>query len=225
MNFVVAGASGLVGTQVLLQLSEQKNITVTALVRKAELLAKLGIDAPHVSERVFDYENSSDVNALGKEIKCDIFICCLGSTLKAAGSREAFVRIEHDYPIRCLGALKKNSPDCCFAFVSSAGAGSNAGFYLRNKFSVEQTIQNSGLCYVIARPSILLGNRQEFRLGERVATSVMVALFGFLRPSGLTKIKAIAVLAPVSASDVARNMIRHALKRKNIIIEGDGCRN
>lgn len=221
-QFIIAGASGLVGTQALLQLAKQSDVRVVALVRKPGLLAKLGLDnVSHLSERVFDYESTNDMQSIGSEkLPCDIFLCCLGSTIKAAGSQAAFKRIEHDYPVDCLNALKANSPKSCFALVSSTGASPTGAFYLRNKYEVETALRDSGLCYVIARPSLLLGERKEFRLGEKIAEPVMKIAFGFFNLIGLTHMKRVAALRPISTAAVARALIHYSSLHQSVLLEG-----
>lgn len=221
-HFIVAGASGLVGTWALLQLSKQTDAHVVALVRKPGLLEKLGLqNHTHVSERVFDYENTADVQSIGsKKFPCDVFLCCLGSTIKAAGSQQAFKRIEHDYPIACLEALKSNAPDSCFAFVSSTGASPTAAFYFKNKYDVETKLRDSGLCYVIARPSLLVGQRSEFRIGERIAEPLAQIAFGFFDLVGLTNFKKIAALKPISAPAVAQALIHYSNLHQSVLLEG-----
>jgi uncharacterized protein YbjT (DUF2867 family) len=134
----------------------------------------------------------------------DIF-CCLGTTIRKAGSREAFRRVDLDYPLqaarmgRAAGALQ-------FLLVSAVGADSSSRvFYNRVKGEVEAAVVGVGYPRtVILRPSLLLGEREETRAGERVAEWVM-------RPLGPLMRGPLARYRPVEAEQVARAMVRRAL--------------
>lgn len=221
---VIAGGSGAVGTACLKELAARDDVFVTVLVRTPGLLKRLAIESQNFCEVIFNFEDLDEYTHIGSQtLPCDAFFCCLGSTIKAAGSRRKFVRIEHDFPVYFLESLKKNSSHSTFAFVSSFGASESGGFYLANKRAVEKKIQMSGLRYVIARPSLILGNRSEFRLGESAAKVIMVPLFSGLDLLGLTQVKLLAALSPIEASTIAHKLIHASLdssEKNGIIVEG-----
>jgi uncharacterized protein YbjT (DUF2867 family) len=112
--------------------------------------------------------------------------CCLGTTIKSAGSREAFRRVDYDYPLMFATAALQAGAST-FLLVSAIGANTESRmFYSRVKGDVEQAIGALPFEAVhIARPSLLLGKRREFRLGERLfvplASSLWPLLLGRLR--------------------------------------------
>ena len=124
--------------------------------------------------------------------------CALGTTMAQAGSREAFRRVDFTYVVR-LAALAAAEGARAFGLVSALGAdpGSRV-FYNRVKGEAERGVAHAGLTSVaVARPSLLRGDRQEVRRGERIADAVLGAAAPVLRgPLGR--------LRPIEAETVAR---------------------
>lgn len=201
MHVVVAGSTGVVGREVVAQLSGRSGVTVTALVRRQGSVAK----APNVREVVFDFK--ADYGRIGgPDLPCDVLICAIGSTMKQAGSKDAFAKIERDIPVALVGRLAELKRGV-FGFVSSTGAGKPVGFYLQTKAAVEAAIFAAGVPYVIVRPSLILSERQEFRLGERLATILTVPV---MRLAGLVsgrRIAAIGQYMPIAAKTIARALV------------------
>ena len=188
---LIAGASGLTGTYLLQQLlKNQIYDQVKILVRKP-----LDKEHPNLQQIVYDYENpDTDL------VRADHVYCCLGTTMKKAGSKEAFKRVDHDYPLELARAAYENGSQR-FALVSAVGA--NAGsmfFYNQVKGQLEEALRDipfEGL--FIMQPSMLLGPRKERRLGEQLGKAVMKPL-SFLLPGNMK---------PVHVSQVAAGMIDH----------------
>jgi uncharacterized protein YbjT (DUF2867 family) len=213
---VVVGGTGLIGSE-LLQLLSAAGAGVTALVRTPGRLR----GGPGIAERPFAFADPAAYDALGTSaLPCDALFCCIGTTMKTAGSKAGFLAVERDIPLRLIAALRQNRPDAVFAFVSSTGAGTPTGFYLRTKREVEDALLASSLPYVIARPSLLLGSRAEFRPGERLAVLTLPPLFKaaealFGRPQWLGRYR------PIPAAQVARAMLQAvASGRTRRILEG-----
>jgi uncharacterized protein YbjT (DUF2867 family) len=159
------------------------------------LLLRKPVDLNHEKlEQVifnFDYPNRSVVVA-------DEIFCCLGTTIKVAGSKDAFFKVDFEY-VRLIAQLGFENGGKRFAMISSMGANKNSRvFYNKVKGEIENTVGNIGYdsCYIF-RPSLLLGKRNEFRLGERVAAFFMTS-FAFAIPK---KYKAI------EGKQVARAMV------------------
>ena len=131
----------------------------------------------------------------------DVF-CCLGTTMRVAGSEEAFRRVDRDYVI-ALGRWAARVGARRMIVVSAIGAdAASRAFYNRVKGETEHTLAALDLrSLVIVRPSLLSGERGEFRLGERVALAVAAPLRKLIP----------AKLRPISAADVAQAMIDAAL--------------
>lgn len=191
----IAGASGLVGSHLLrLLLQENEYGKVIALVRKP-----LPLTHPKLEQRVVDFNDPESLKT-GAD---DVF-SCLGSTIAKAGSQEKFREIDHDYPLN-LAKVSKAEGATGFYIVSAAGADSRSSiFYSRVKGELDDTLNGMDFTRLgIFRPSMLLGDRQEFRLGEKIG-KVLMQWLSFIIPS---KWKA------VQAETVAKAMLQFALSR------------
>ncbi|MFD1141706.1 oxidoreductase [Larkinella insperata] len=165
---LVVGATGLVGnalTHRLIDSSAYEKIKV--LVRHS-----LGWQHPRVQEIQYDFDHPN-----GLLVQADDIFCCLGTTMKKAGSREAFKKVDYHYPLAIAKRALANQAQQ-FLLVSSLGADSNSSFfYSRVKGDLERDLR--ALNYpslLIFRPSLLVGERKEFRLGERIGEGLMKVL-------------------------------------------------
>lgn len=207
---IIIGASGLVGNEVLkLLLTDDHFDKVNIFVRKP-----LSINHPKLEQHAIDFDlifKSTDL------VKGDILFCCLGTTIKTAGSKEEFKKVDYAYPLAFAKIAKQNGVKK-FLIISSIGANStSSNFYLKVKGGIEKELEK--LKYeslIIVRPSMLLGDRKEFRLGESIGKIVM-KLISILFIGKFNKYKAI------EASTVARAMIE--LSKSNLegvsVVESD----
>jgi uncharacterized protein YbjT (DUF2867 family) len=142
----------------------------------------------------------STLNASDVDPSDDLF-CAIGTTMKKAGTKEAFRHVDHDLPLR-VAELAVASGVKRLAVVSSAGADARAhSFYMKTKGELEDALAKLPLEELhIMRPSFLLGDRAESRPGEAVLGVVTRAAQGLL-VGGLRKWRAI------DADDVARAMV------------------
>lgn len=199
------GSTGLIGNHILKYLIADESYTsVTVIVRR-----EVNIDHPKVKVVVIDF---SDKQAFQKAIEPESTIfCAIGTTnSKVKGNKEKYRKVDYDIPVNAAKFGKDKDCDT-FVLVSSTGADSNSSnFYTKLKGEVEDKISSLGYRNLhIFRPSILLGDRDEFRLGEKLGKIVMSA-FSFLLPS---KIK------PIQAKDVAKAMVeasKNKLKGRHI---------
>ncbi|TVQ17119.1 MAG: oxidoreductase [Bacteroidetes bacterium] len=188
---LIAGATGLVGSFLLKELLEEEHYSkVTALVRKP-----LEISHPRLEQIVFDYDNPDT-----SVIKAEDVYCCLGTTIKKAGSKEAFRKVDYHYPLM-LGQSAYENGCNQFAVVTAIGSSEKSSFfYNRVKGEVERDLKKIPFQSLwIFKPSMLLGPRKESRLGEEAAKVFMKAL-GFLFPKNMKGIH---------ASQVAKAMYYH----------------
>lgn len=195
---LIAGATGLVGRQLLdMLLQDDYYDKVTAITRKP-----LPLQHSRLHNLVVDFDNLP----ADEQLKADDIFCCLGTTIKKAGSQEAFIKVDFEYP-SALARLTKAQGAKQYLLVSALGADKSSSiFYNRVKGEVEEAIQLLGFDSVhIFRPALLLGDRDEQRFGEDAA-KIFFKLFGFLVP---LKYKA------VDAAKVARAMMWHARQNKN----------
>jgi uncharacterized protein YbjT (DUF2867 family) len=193
----LAGATGLVGSFVLRQLlASEWYSQVVALTRRT-----MNVDHPKLEQRLVDFDQLQSIDLPPAE---DVF-CALGTTIKKAGSQEAFRRVDLDYP-RVLANKAAASGAQQFLFVSSAGANTRSrNFYLRTKGELEDAISALPFKSIhVFRPSLLVGPRRETRVGERVGTVLMKLLAPFL-VGGLRKYRSI------NAEEVAQAMAAAAV--------------
>jgi len=187
---VVAGATGLVGralVEALLADSAVGAVHVLVRAERAEWHKRHGL-----TQRVVDYPAG-----LGALPAADDGYCCLGTTIKVAGSQQAFRAVDHDAALAFARAAQAAGVTR-FGLVSALGADAKSGvFYNRVKGETEQAIAALGFeSMVIARPSLLLGDRaalqQPTRRGERIAAALTGPL-GWLMPSSVRPIEAATV--------------------------------
>ena len=193
---LVLGATGLVGSHCVEHLAEHASYgSVTCLVRRP---ATPPIPARgKVHERIVDF---SALELADVEPVDDVF-CAIGTTMKKAGSREAFRRVDFELPLR-VTELAVSVSAKRLALVSSVGA--NAGssnFYLRTKGELEEVLAKLpvGALHIL-RPSLLLGERAESRPGEAIASVLSRATSGLL-------VGRLRKYRPIEADQVARAMI------------------
>jgi uncharacterized protein YbjT (DUF2867 family) len=194
---LIAGATGLVGKACLYELLESNTYArVTALVRKP-----IPLKHHKLHQLVVDFDN---LHAVKEELFANDVYCCLGTTIKVAGSQENFKKVDYYYPLELAHLTKLNGADT-FLLISAMGADAKSSiFYSRIKGEVEQAIDTIGFqLFGIFRPSLLLGDRIEFRLGEQIAKVVMKGI-GWLFVGPLKKYKGI------QASTVAKAMVNAA---------------
>jgi uncharacterized protein YbjT (DUF2867 family) len=204
---LVFGATGLVGSELTnLLLANDHYECVKIFVRK-----KIDLQHPKLVQVVNDLSNPEEISS---EITGDDLYCCLGTTRKKAGSKEAFEWVDLQLPLKVAEIALKNEVRK-YLVVSSIGAKPESrNFYLRTKGNMEKGLlamnfENIG----IVRPSILLGQRKERRLGEE-AGKIIIRIFSFLFSGPLKKYKGI------QAETVARAMIRLAnTVNKRVILE------
>ena len=192
---IIAGHTGLVGEQLLSLLLEEASYTKVIAVGRR----KIELSHPKLEQQLVDF---NDLNI--KSDKVDDVFCCLGTTMKVAGSKEKFRLVDFQYPLN-LGQYCQKKGARSYSLVSSMGADSTSSiFYNKVKGEVEETIDQLGYSQLnIYRPSMLLGQRKEFRLGEAIGKTVMVAL-GFFFVGSLKNYKAIESIR------VARAMLHFA---------------
>jgi uncharacterized protein YbjT (DUF2867 family) len=195
---VILGATGLIGGHCLeILLRGEFYAGVTTLGRRAA-----PAEHPKLSQRVVDLaQPESFAHLLAPHT--DVF-CCLGTTIKTAGSEAAFRRVDYEYPLN-VARVAAQRDDTHFLLVSSLGADAASRlFYSRVKGEAEAAISALPFAGVhIFRPSLLLGERAEFRFGERVA-ELAAAPLSLLMLGPLRKYR------PIHARTVAQAMTRTA---------------
>ncbi len=194
---LLLGATGLVGGELLsLLLADGEYHQVTVLVRR-----NLSVTNPKLVQRLVDFDNlAKAADAFGTD---DVF-CCLGTTIKKAGSQDAFRKVDYTYPLESARlAVRQGAKQ--FLLITALGANARSAiFYNRVKGEVEEAVGQLPLNgFHVFRPSLLLGDRQESRLGEKIASAVMGPM-DFLLAGPLKKYRGI------HARTVAQAMLRTA---------------
>ncbi len=193
---VVAGSTGLVGKELVLQLlADPAYDRVIALTRRP-----LGIFHKKLDEKMVSFDKLCDIPL---DFTIDDAFCCLGTTIKKAGSKSTFYQTDFTFALRFAEWALENRASK-FLMVSSLGANPNSiVFYNRVKGELEATIEQLKYRSIhIFRPSLLLGKRTENRLGEDMG-KLFNKVFALMIPN---RYKGIL------ASEVAQAMVRMAVE-------------
>ncbi len=191
---LLAGATGLVGGECLRRLLAEPAVTLVRVLARRSLE---GVPAASKLEaHVVDFARLADHASL---LAVDAVVCALGTTMRRAGSRAAFRAVDFDLPLE-IARLGREQGARHFVLVSALGANPRSVFfYNRVKGELEEAL--GALSYPalsILRPSLLLGDRAEVRLGERVAQKLARLVPG---PA-----------APIHARDIAAAAVRQVLE-------------
>ena len=193
MTALLAGATGLIGREVARHWTGPGPLHL--LLRKARPSTQT--TAPLLREHRVDFA------ALPPLPSAELAFCCLGTTIKVAGSQTAFRAVDFDAVLHFARATQRAGVRR-FGVVSALGASAgSASFYSRVKGEMEAELATLGFAtLVIARPSLLAGDRaslgQPQRLGERLALAVSMPLAPFIPKAW----------RPIEAATVARALLR-----------------
>ncbi len=194
MNALIAGASGFVGGELLaLLLRDGRFKSVTSVGRRT-----LDVRAPKLEQL------QADLGAIGDLPAADIAFCALGTTIKKAGSQDAFYQVDHDYVLN-FAAAAELAGVARFLLVSALGADVRSRiFYSRVKGETERDVAAVGFESLhVFRPSLLLGKRKEARFAEKL----FVGLEPWYRP---LLIGPLQKSRPIQARQVAKAMLEKA---------------
>lgn len=169
MKLLIVGASGLVGGEVLRQALQAPQVSAVVAPSRRRLPPHPKLTAP-----VVDFDQLPTMEPWWQ---ADAVICTLGTTIKAAGSKEAFRKVDYSYPM-AVARLARQHGTPAFVLNSALGADAGSGiFYNRVKGEVEHGVRSLGFpSLVIARPGLIGGARAEFRAGERIMQAVLAML-------------------------------------------------
>jgi uncharacterized protein YbjT (DUF2867 family) len=183
-NALIAGATGLVGNAILQQLlADNQYEKVIIITRKL-----IDVNHPKLIQQQIDFDS---IESLKLGFPVDDVFCALGTTIKTAGSQDAFYKVDYTYVVN-LGKWCAANGVKRFLIVSAMGASSKSGiFYNRVKGEMETAVSQLNIPQIeVFRPSLLMGDRKEKRRGEKIAQVVMGGL-GFLFVGPLLKYKGI----------------------------------
>jgi uncharacterized protein YbjT (DUF2867 family) len=165
---LLAGATGLVGRQVVALLLADPRVDRVVAPSRRPLPPH-----PKLQDVRVDYDALPDEAPWWA---VDAVVCTLGTTIKTAGSQEAFRRVDHDYPLR-VGELARRHGAQAYALNSAMGADPGSRiFYSRVKGELERDLATLGFPSLpFVRPGLIGGARDEYRVGERVSAVLLRA--------------------------------------------------
>ncbi|WP_409370589.1 oxidoreductase [Lysinibacillus sp. 38-6] len=197
---IVVGATGLTGTSLIEQLCENDDYVSVIVIARRELQYKH--PKLEVKIRNFDTLEEKDI-----EFAHELY-CCLGTTIKKAGSREAFEKVDFEYPLAIASLAKKRGIPHMLVITAMGANEQSSIYYNRVKGKLEQALMELGLQRLsIIRPSLLVGQREEFRFGEKLGETVLK----LIKPLLIGPLKRVR---SIDASQVAKAMIVIALHGK-----------
>lgn len=210
---IIFGSTGLIGSQLLnILLQDDEYSTIKAVVRSP-------ISVSHKKLEVI-VNDLTNISSLKENISGDRCFFCIGTTKSQTPNKNEYRRIEYDIPVQIASIAEKNNVNC-FLYISSLGSNPNTNnTYLKNKGEVEEKLKGLNFKQLtIVKPSILLGKRSKFRLGEFLSQRIFV-LLSFLFVGPLKKIK------PINSKQVAKAMAFIAKNgNSQMIYESDALQN
>ncbi len=206
---IILGASGLTGNILLEKLLEDKSYdSIKVFLRKP-----VGFEHPKLTEYT---GNLLDLKSFKKDFTADEVYCCIGTTAAKTPDKELYKKIDYGIPVAAAKLCKENGIDT-FLVISALGASVKSKiFYNRTKGEMEEEVLSLKIPHTyILRPSLILGKRNEMRMGETMG-KIMMNLFQFFLIGKLKKYK------PVKAENIAIAMIELANLKPDIsMIESD----
>jgi uncharacterized protein YbjT (DUF2867 family) len=203
---LLAGATGLIGSFLLQRLlASDAYASVAVWARR-----KLGQTHPKLKDAIVDFDRLHE-----RRVEAEDVFCCLGTTIKQAGSQPAFRRVDYDYPV-ALALAAAGGGAKRLLVVSALGANPDSSvFYNSVKGEMEIAVRAAGVpATIFFRPSLLSGPRKEVRRGERIGEAVGKVLGPLL-----------GKYRPIAADMVAAAMLKAALEdRPSGVIESGEIR-
>jgi len=203
---LLVGATGLIGSFLLQRLLDSDRYARVAVWARRGI----GKTHPKLKSEVVDFDRLHE-----RRVEAEDVFCCLGTTIKQAGSQEAFRRVDYDFPV-ALAIAAAGGGARRLLVVSALGANPDSRvFYNRVKGEMEIAVRAAGVpATIFFRPSLLSGPRIEVRRGERIGEAV-----GMLLGPLLGKYR------PIHADIVAAAMLKVALEdRASATIESGEIR-
>lgn len=187
---LVFGASGLVGRELLNRLLQSPAYhKVTVILRKP-----ISITHPKLEQKIIHFD---ELEKHKEYFRVNDVFCSLGTTMKKAKTKEAFKKVDFEYPLTIAKLAEEHHVDQLLLVTAIGANAKSRFFYNQVKGELEEEIQTCKLNSLhIFRPSLLVGDREEFRLGEKIASLAGKAL-SFAMMGHVRKYK------PIEASAVA----------------------
>lgn len=173
---VLIGATGLVGAALLDALKSNDRIEKIVVFSRKKIEDK----NPKIESYVIDFRMTDSYADL---VKGDVLFCCLGTTMKVAGSKAGFIDVDYTFPLQFATSAYNNGVPSMHIVTATGANSSSSIFYNKVKGQVQEAIAALGFrsCYFY-QPSMLIGERNENRVGEKIGQKLMLFL-DFLIPS------------------------------------------
>ncbi len=181
MIATIIGSTGLTGSYLVQLLVADPAISkIISISRKSLKISNAKLEEVLISDL-------GELPTLESRIRGDIYFCCLGTTIKAAGSKENFEKVDHD-AIVAFAKIANAHDAKSFTLISAMGSNESSIFFFNKiKGRTENDIKALGFHSLnIFRPALLIGHRQEFRLAEMIAIKVLMP-FTLLLPARISK--------------------------------------
>ena len=201
-EYIIAGVTGLVGSEVVAQLLAKPD------TGNIWLLGRRSVESadPRVQNIGYSFQGEPKFTTPPRS---PIAICTLGTTIKQAGSQEAFRRVDFDFVLRFAEVAKALGALSLHVVTAHGSAKNSMIFYNRVKGEIEEALRNTGIASVhIYRPSLLIGDRKEHRAGEGFATAVTKVM------SPLFKLPGLSAVQPTPAKHLAAFMLQTAARNQ-----------
>lgn len=167
MKIMVLGATGLTGHLVVQQLLARETVDQVVVPVRREL----ALEHPKLEQHVVDFD---DLPAHADIFAVDALICCLGTTIRKAGSQEKFRKVDYGYALAASKLAREQGAKSLILMSAIGASSSSTIFYNRVKGELEDAVRELGFPYLsIYHPSLLLGDRQEHRGAEELGQMAM----------------------------------------------------
>jgi uncharacterized protein YbjT (DUF2867 family) len=171
VNATLIGSTGLTGSFLVRLLLADSAITrVISISRRSLNIANAKLTEVPISDL-------AQLPSMESKIRGELYFCCLGTTIKTAGSKENFEKIDHAAVVGFAEIAKRHGAKS-FTLISAMGANPRSMFfYSQVKGRMENDVKALGLrSLIIFKPALLVGQRREYRLGESIATKTLIPL-------------------------------------------------
>lgn len=192
---LVIGATGLTGSLLLELLLESSAYHIVHVYARRSL----GVQHPKLQEHLIDFDQYQGT------VQADTIFCCLGTTIKKVKTKEAFKKVDLEYPIK-FAQLQFGAGTKKMMVISAMGASADSSFfYSRVKAEMEARLATIGFEQLtIFRPALITGNRIEHRSGEKIAAMIN----GWINP---LLVGSLRKYRSIPAIKIAQSMLTHSL--------------
>ncbi len=171
MVATLIGGTGLTGSFVV------RRLLADPVMTKVISVSRKPVNISHARLTEVQIASLAELPSIASQIRADLYLCCLGTTIKAAGSKQGFAQVDHA-AIVAFARIARSYDPRSFTLVSAMGANAQSMFFY-NQIKGRTENDVTALAFrslVIFRPALLVGPRKEFRFAERIAASLLLPL-------------------------------------------------